>query len=214
MLMYYSQPRMATPSKYLQVNNPSKHLKPRPLEVVHIPIDVLRGEPFARLEKVGLINIGDGGIPENKCNDFEKELGWIPELRSFKNFSWTHRSLLGISNESMPHLTGHWKADYRVYVWMDEPDNCGRYLHEPDSLGRNHTLEDIAEFDVKSCKESLLKFKIRGDAFVFKRVKEHGSEGSLRGYVDMDEGFVDSLNDEKDAYSILRELLLHPARRG
>ena len=200
---------MAPPSKLLQLDNPSQDLRfkypTRYLTVVHIPINVPSEEPSARLKKVQLINVGLGGVPNDECNKFEKELGWIPDLRYTKNFNWGHRSLRGISQEDMHNLAGDWKADYMMYVCVDEPD----YFR------RNDRLEDIAEFDVETrLRTSELPFKTRGDAFVFKRVKKHGSEGSLGGYIDMDEEFVTSTDREEIAHIIIHKLVLYPTKRG
>lgn len=86
-------------------------------------------------------------------------------------------------------------------------------LDKPDGLRGNDGLEDIAEHDLESGKISRLTFKTWGDAFVFKRVKELGSEGSLGEYVDMDEEFVTSADNAGDAHTLIRNLLLHPTRR-
>lgn len=204
---------MATPSTRLGLY-PSRYLK-----VVHIPIDIGPNDPSARLEEVRLIHVGLGGVPGNACNDVEKELGWVPDLREFKSFSWNHRSLLGIKQKSNPHQAKNWKArykaDYMIYVCLDEPY----------TLGRNHRLEYIAECHLKSPKDS--KFKTRGDAFVFRMVKKPGPEGSRLEYVDMDEEFVTSADvegtkpkvegkrpdDEGFAHIILRELFQHSTPR-
>lgn len=194
------------PPKKVEVSYPAKHLW-----VMHMPTHEPSDDYSLCLKRVQLINVGPGGIPENKCNDFEKELGCIPDLKPFKDFGWAQRSLLGFSQGSKPHPAGDWNGGYLMYLYLDNvAENEGE-------LRRNHFLEDIADFkdeDGKT-KSRLHPSKIRGDAFVFKTVKEEGSPQFSQGnYVDMNKDFINSAKPGGFAYDILEDLLLQPTRRG
>ena len=197
---------MDTPVKIEEIST-----VPKDLEVVRIPVS---GFPI-RLEKFPLVDVGPGGINEDKCKDFERKLGHVPDLRSYtnpKDFSWTHRSLVGISAKTIPEYWDEdektaWKRDYMMYLCVDK--GAG--------LPRNKYLHSILD-DTSGGRGARQHLDVYGDVFVFKKepeletpVSERAEDGhmdqisvkkepELKGpdvferaeYVHMDQEFVDS----------------------
>ena len=162
------------------------------------------------LMKLPLINIGPGGIKEEQCNDLEKQLLHIPNLKSLdnpKSFRWANRKLVSLTKNDACH--GRLNGDYMMYMCLDEcsklPHN--KYLQELVDLGRGPNIPTIA-------------FKVYGDAFVFRmesKSKEHNDRGPAT-YVDMESGFIDSALSREPvgtwAYCLLRMLLLCPHKEA
>ena len=175
------------------------------LEVVRIPCD---GSSMF-VTAVPLVNIGSRGISMNDCDNFEKELGQILDLRSPKGskFSWAHRKLVGLANNDMG--TEPWKKDYMMYMCLDERSGLphNEYLEELVNLGEGPSTPFVP-------------FKVYGDAFVFRmgstKSKQHG-ENQRAKHIHMDWDFVDSaLSRRRElgswAWIILRKLLIRPEK--
>lgn len=143
--------------KPLEINTPPKNLK-----VVRIPTS---GLPI-RLIKVPLVDIGPGSIKEDDCKGFEKALGHIPDLKSItdpKDFSWAHRSLVGISAKTIPdYWDGDgkttWKREYMMYLCVDKKSGLplNKYLNKllADTSGGRGARQDLIVY---------------GESFVFKK---------------------------------------------
>lgn len=174
---------MDIPVEAQEINTFSKDL-----EVVRIPFS---GFPI-RLEKIPLVDVSPGGINKDEFKDFERKLGHIPDLRSHtnpKDFSWAHRSLVGISATNVPESWAEdkdgrkttWKRDYMMYLCVDKgaglPQN--KYLHK--------RLDETKEG--RGARQDL---DVYGDAFVFKKKpKSKGPDVSERAEsTHMDEHFV------------------------
>ena len=174
------------------------------LQILRVPCN---GSSMS-LTKVPLINIGSGGIKKDDCNDWEKQLQHLPNVKSFdsvKSFSWTYRKLVGLTKNDVGHepLNG----DYMMYMCLDLrsgfPHND--YLEELANLGRGPWMPTVP-------------LKVYGDPFVFKMRSESRESEEYRPamYLHMDSGFVDSATSRRPvgawAFRLLRRLLLCPHR--
>lgn len=175
------------------------------LEVLRIPCN---GSSMF-LTTIPLIPIGPGGINKDECNDLEKQLQHMPNVKSLdspKSFRWTYRTLVGLTKNDVGHepLNG----DYMMYLCLDERSELPHndYLEELVNLGRG---------PIKT-----ILFKVYGDAFVFRmKSKSKGSDERLPAtYVHMDSGFVDSATSRiyvgAWAFVVLRKLLSCPQKRA
>ncbi len=173
------------------------------LKVLRIPLKPSKTHPIS-ITKVPLINVSSGGISEDKCTTFEKELGHIPDMDSFntpgtKTFSRDHRTLYSLKNE---------EGTYMMYVCQDK--NAG--------LPRNEYLEERFKDTGTSRRAPLLApLVVFGDVCIFKMKTESktSSEPQKASYIDMDEGFAREVASEYGRpYVILHNLLiLSPARQ-
>ena len=155
------------------------------------------------ITKVPLINVGFGGISEDKYKIFEKELGHIPDMDSFntpgtKTFSWDHRTLYSLKNK---HGT------YMMYVCQDK--NAG--------LRHNEYLEKRFKDIGTSPRAPLLpQLVVFGDVCIFKMKTESKTldEPQKASYIDMDEGFAEkAVSEYGSPYFTLQNLLIFsPAR--
>ena len=103
----------------------------------------------------------NGDIDGRLCDDTENALGHIPnpdQLDDFRgDFRWKHRTLVKVRNLEAGKQDGVERADYLMYVCLDE--NSGRQ--------RNGFLEGLVSGSVK----------VYGSAFVFKKTTESGEWG-------------------------------------
>lgn len=110
------------------------------------------------LTRIPLINIGPEGINKDECNDLEKQLLHIPDVRSLnsmKHFSWAYRKLVAFTKNDACH--GPLNGDYMMYLCLDERSELPHndYLEELVELGRGPLIPTVP-------------FKVYGDAFVFR----------------------------------------------
>ena len=162
------------------------------------------------LMKLPLINIGPGGINKDECNDLEKQLLRIPNVKALDNsepFRWANRKLVNFTKNDARH--GRLNGDYMMYMCLDEDSKLphNRYLEELVRLGRGPKIPTVP-------------FNVYGDAFVF-RMESKSKEANDRGpatYVDMDSDFIDSALSREPvgtwAYCLLRMLLLCPHKEA
>lgn len=158
------------------------------------------------LTRIPLINIGPEGINKDECNDLEKQLLHIPDVRSLnsmKHFSWAYRKLVAFTKNDACH--GPLNGDYMMYLCLDERSELPHndYLEELVELGRGPLIPTVP-------------FKVYGDAFVFRMESKSKNVDERRPaiYVHMDDGFVDSATSREPvgawAFCLLRMLLLCP----
>ena len=162
------------------------------------------------LTKIPLINIGPGGINNDECNDLEKHLLHIPNVKSldsFIYFRWDYRRLVGFTKNDVRHepLNG----DYMMYLCTDAGSE----------LPHNDYLEGLVNLD-RGPEIPTVRFHVYGDAYVFRM--ESNSKGSDERrparYVHMDDGFVDSAMSRRPvgawAFCVLRRLLMCPHKEA
>ena len=177
------------------------------LEVVRIPCN---GSDMD-LTTIPLIKIGHGGIRRDECNQFEKALGHIPNLKSFnssKEFSWTYRKFSGLTNNDIGEEP--WKADYMMYLCVDQRSGlpCNEYLKWLVKIGRGPLIPSKP-------------FGVYGDAFVFRMESKskESDEPNWARYINMDENFIDSATSRRReqgtwAFCMLRKLLVCPEQEA
>ena len=173
------------------------------LQVVRLPCD---GSPM-ELKKIPLVDIGTGDIEKDDCNDLEKRLEHIPNLKSFassKHFSWFYRTLVGTVNNDVGEDS--WKADYMMYMCLDKRSD----------LPHNDELERLVKIG-RGPAHPMVPFDVYGDAFVFRMESksELDNEPKRAKYVDMDSHFIEGVKAEKIEYGTwafctLRKLLVCP----
>ena len=161
------------------------------------------------IAKVPIIKIGPRGIiNKDECNDWEKQLQYLPNVKSLdnvKSFRWSYRKLVGLTKNDAGHepLNG----DYMMYMCLDLRSG----------LPHNDLLEELAN----SGREPWMPtapLKVYGDAFVFRMLSEARESEEYRPamYVHMDSGFVDSATSRSPvgpwALYVLRKLLICPHR--
>ena len=117
-------------------------------------------------------------MPEADCTDYEKQLGYIPLVQDFKDytFGWYWRKLLAISyppEAGMPQGTV-----CMIYVCVDKRSK----------LPHNSSLEDAARACGFSC-------GVFGDAYIFRAKSEPTGSGGAQ-YLHINEEF--SYKNEKD----------------
>ena len=106
-----------------------------------------------------------GDTDVSLCNDIEKQLGHVPGQEALDDcyweFSWEHRTLVKVPNLKADPSDGVKRADYLMYVCLDEVKR----------LKRNSYLEGLVPGSPK----------VYGGAFVFKKTTKSGEkEGSKR----------------------------------
>ena len=155
-----------------------------------------------------LINIGPGGLNPDTCNDLEKELLHIPDVKSrdsLKSFNWAHRTIIGFTKNDVREAPLN--GDYLMYLCTDERSE----------LPQNEYLTELVALGWGPNKPST-PFPLYGDAFVFRMEPESKGyeEGRPARYVHMDDGFVDSALSRGTvatwAFCLLRKLLLSPQK--
>ena len=125
------------------------------MDLVHLPCD---GSPI-NMKTVALLEID----PEECDNEYyqkcEKKLRHIPDVESFEEFGWTHRTLAVLSKENLGRGVGRWpEADYLLYVCMEKVPG----------LKRNWRVQDIlTAYGGKKKDGPQLSAEAYGDAFVF-----------------------------------------------
>ena len=166
------------------------------LTVLHIPCDADHLYSFI---KIPLVDVGPAGIGKEECNDFEKELQHIPNMKSLgkpKSFSWSHRHLIGRSEKNSPNESLN--GDYMMYLCVD--DQSG--------LPHNKTLERLVNVSKGRATWSV-PISVYGDAFVFRMASTSSGLAGSKGakYIDMKENFRGAFAD-----SILQYLLMYPGK--
>ena len=162
------------------------------------------------LTTIPLIPVGPGGINKDECNDLEKQLLHIPDVKSldsFKSFRWAYRKLVSFTKNDVGHELLN--SDYMMYLCLDERSELPHndYLEELVSLGRGPAIATVP-------------FNVYGDAFVFRmESKSKGiDERWPAKYLHMDGGFVDSATSRRQvgawAFCVLRRLLLCPHKEA
>lgn len=136
------------------------------LKLVHIPCD---GSPIT-MKRIALIDIDPEESDKDNYQDLEKKLRHIPDVQSFRDFGWAHRTLAVLPKKNQGGGVEEWpEADYLLYVCMDERAGLDQNLRVQEILtaygpGRGTQLAPIMAY---------------GDAFVFAmepRSKEVESE--------------------------------------
>ena len=166
------------------------------LKILRLPCNTAR----SYLMDIPLVEIGLADISGDECNDFEKELEHLPNMKSLNqpaSFSWAHRHLIGRTNKDVGDEL--LKADYMMYMCVDGSSG----------LPRNDRVERIVN-SVKGRITWSAPIKVYGDALVFRKETEPSGFGESKraNYVDMDQDF---LNGGAFAECILRYLLMYPA---
>ena len=136
-----------------------------------------------------------GDIDASLCNDIERQLGHVPSQEaldsSYWDFSWEHRTLVKVPNLEADPMDGVERADYLMYVCLDEST----------ALKRNSYLEELVPGAPK----------VYGGAFVFKKTTESGEvEGSepIAAYLqDSGDVFNQEIEDSKFRERILKKLM-------
>ena len=123
------------------------------LDLVHLPCD----DSPINMKTIALVDIDPKEFDKDNFQDFEKKLRHIPDVQSFQDFGWAHRTLAVLSKENLGKGVGRWpEADYLLYVCMDEEAG----------LPQNGRVQDI--LTAYGGKDAPLLFPVKayGDAFV------------------------------------------------
>ncbi len=155
------------PPSYARLDSKPRHrqpVTPTRIGVLHLPHSKGAEHPTSLIQ-VPLIKIGSEDISEAECTDYEKQLGYIPDLRGY-DFSWNHRKLLDVSEK--PEYAEPQGAVCKMYVCFDKKSG----------LPHNLALEDIVVLP-----------EVFGDAFIFKMNPQPTGSGQAH-YLHKDEDFV------------------------
>ena len=91
------------PPSYIRLDANPHHREPREIltkiGVLHLPQSKRFAHPFSFIQ-VPLVKIGSEDISEAECTDYEKQLGYVLDIRAGNSstFSWNRRKLLDVSN--------------------------------------------------------------------------------------------------------------------
>ena len=166
------------------------------LIVLHIPCDA---DHLYSFMKIPLVDVGPTGIGKEECNDFEKELERIPDMKPLdkpKSFSWAYRHLIGRSEKKC--LNESLNGDYMMYLCVEEQSG----------LPHNKILERLVN-DSKGRATWSDPISVYGDAFVFRKESSPNGLAGSKGakYIDMEGNFRGAFAD-----SILQYLLMYPGK--
>ncbi|KAM0806142.1 hypothetical protein BDR22DRAFT_883871 [Usnea florida] len=126
------------------------------LDLVHLPCD---DSPIT-MKTVALLEIDPAECDSDYYQQREKKLRHIPDVESFQDFGWAHRTLAFLSNENMGRGVERWlEADYLLYVCVEKVPG----------LRRNWRVQDILTACSGKKKDAprLFPAEAYGDAFVF-----------------------------------------------
>lgn len=161
------------PPSYVRLDANPHHRQPREtltkIGVLHLPHSKGIAHPSSFIQ-VPLVKIGSEGISEAECTEYEKQLGYIPDIRACypSTFSWNRRKLLDVSD--LPHEAIPKGAVCKMYVCVDERSDLPHNIAQESNVGLCGVF---------------------GDAFMFKMESEPTGSGGAH-YLHKDENFAQS----------------------
>lgn len=175
---------------------------PDSVMVIRIPCD--KASPISRVE-LSLTKLDSGSTNKDEWKDFEKKLGWIPDLQSYKglkDFRWSHRSFVGYSAKDTRWIDSY-RKHYMMYLCVDARAD----------LPQNGFLSEMREKASQKGKYRLPPMLVYGDAFFFTKepVAVGCDEPERPAYIDMG-GEVDAKGITNSQYieCVLCKLLTFP----
>ena len=182
------------PPSYARLDSKPHHrqpVTPTKIGVLHLPHNKGVEHPASYIQ-VPLVKIGSKDISEAECTDYEKQLGYIPDIRGCNGytFSWNHRKLLDVSDEpehAIPQGTVS-----KMYLCFDKKSG----------LPHNLALESIGVYP-----------EVFGDAFIFKMSPPPTGSGQAH-YLHKDEDFVITGGGSLVLMKVLQNLYFDLKREG